>query len=621
MFIPRSVKRKYYDLPSNDQHINKKKLLNITQSTDPSLLTCHNDSESNIPDQHIDNNIDTSTSTISEDDIKQFSSQQRLVHPDQDEPICIICGKYGEYINDNTDNDVCSLECKGIDTDLCQPSHGSLIRKQQQQQQQNTVMVQHYTAENVHAKWTNYQESDSVRTMTRGQKEAIFKAHDITVKGDRLPRPITSFDQCYNSLGDQLYSNLETNLGWHMATSIQRMAVPVGLAGRDLHVTAPTHSGKTGAFLIPLIVHCQSLNVIHRYKRRGGPYALIVAPTRELCQQLEVITKKLAKNIRNMRTGLLIGGQPLSTQLYRLRKGVQIVIGTPGRILDIAIHHPAMLRLWMIRMVVLDEADAIFGLGFEHQIKEIMGKLSNKAVLQISLFSATFGDGDDGFKTKMYGYLKDPVEISIRPTNDDNDDINEGKKEVMMDNNKNIATPLVRQTVLWVENDKKAKRLLSILNNPKYFLPPILVFVESRLGAEFLTRAIQKRNGSLRVVAMHADKDQSERASIVAGVNNEQDLAWDVVVTTDVLSRGIDLPYVRLVINYDMASTLEDYIHRIGRAVIRGPLPKGSRQQRGWAITFINKEHNYLLPSFTKMLSDKALHQVTPLPSQLKRYL
>ncbi|KAI8335855.1 P-loop containing nucleoside triphosphate hydrolase protein [Chlamydoabsidia padenii] len=635
MFVPRSLKRKHQE-PSNqntfnDQHVYKKQTTNTLYST---MTT------SNITSSSTDNAIDNTntnmipcndtgdgkpllaaedTFNLSLDSVKHFSSQQRLVHPDQDEPICVICGKYGEYINNQTNNDVCSMECKSIDSDLCYPATQQYGRDTSRTTPKPTGMLQHYTAENLHAKWTNYQESDSVRTITREQRDAILKAHDLVVQGGRLPRPITSFDQCYTTLGDQLYHNLEHNLGWHMATSIQRMAVPVGLAGRDLYVTAPTHSGKTGAFLIPMIVHCHSLNVIHRHKRRGGPYGLIIAPTRELCQQMEQITRQLCQNIRNMRTALLIGGQPLADQLYRLRTGAQIVIGTPGRILDIATHHPAMLRLWMMRMVVLDEADAIFGLGFEHQVKEIMDKLSNKAVLQISLFSATTGgsnmDDGDYMRKKMLGYLKDPVEISIRSTDNGTIDAKDNNKTTIE------ATPLVRQTVLWVENNKKAKRLLSILNDPKYFLPPILVFVDSRLGAEFLTRAIEKRNGALRVVAMHADKDQQERASIVEGINNQQDLQWDVVVTTDILARGIDLPFVRLVINYDMAATLEDYIHRIGRAVIHGPLPRHAKQQRGWAITFINKEHQHLLPSFTKMLSNKALHQVTPLPSQLKRYL
>ncbi|ORZ22246.1 P-loop containing nucleoside triphosphate hydrolase protein [Absidia repens] len=642
MFIPRSIKRKQpdtiFEQPINKKQLTKDVLSNGSSSDDV------DDTDDNGNDGSTNTNFNPNTGNNSQagESVKQLSSQQRLVDTNSDEPSCIICGKYGEYINDETENDVCSMECKKIDTDMSHHPKLSIAAKLEQQVQQSrtdhdtttqtSTLTQHFTAENVHAKWTNYQESESVYTMTRAQRDAILKAHDLVVRGGRLPRPITSYDQCYTTLGDTLYNNLETNLGWHMATSIQRMAVPVGLAGRDLYVSAPTHSGKTGAFLIPLVVHCQSLNAIHRYKRRGGPYALIIAPTRELCQQIENITKQMVQNIRNLRTALLVGGQPLATQLHRLKTGVQIVIGTPGRILDIAKHHPALLRLFMVRMVVLDEADAIFGLGFEHQVKEIMARLSNNAVLQTSLFSATMDGysekdkGDSIMKRKMQDFLNAPVEISIRSVDDDDGNDNQSW-EVGTNGNDNsggdlvAATSSVRQTVLWVENNRKAKRLLSILSDPKYFMPPTLVFVDSRLGAEFLTRAIQKQNGALRVVAMHADKDQDERAKIVAGINDQQGTAWDVVVSTNILARGIDLPCVRLVINYDMTTTLEEYIHRIGRAVIHGPLTRNAKERRGWAITFVNKENQNILPAFTKMLSRKALHQVTPLPSQMKKYL
>lgn len=498
------------------------------------------------------------------------------------------------------------MECKYIDTDLTPKSmHISTKNKNNDDNNIKVRIPQHYTADNVHAKYTNYMESESVRSLTKSDTKAILKANGIQVNGTKLPRPITSFDQCYDTLGDQLYKNIEQIMGWHMCTNLQRMTIPIGLAGRDMIVTAPTHSGKTASYLIPSIAHCQSLNRLNQYKRRGGPFTLIIAPTRELCQQIETITKKLSTQIRCLRTALLIGGQPIANQLYRLRKGVQIIIGTPGRIADIATHHPHLLRLWMIRMIILDEADAIFGLGFEHQIKDIFHKLSNKANIQKFIFSATLpsfsrenNNDHHHVKKKIQHYLNDePVEIKLQLDDDIDIENNQHKKE-----NQLLPSPLVRQTILWVENDKKAKKLFSILNNPKYFLPPILIFVESRLGAEFLSRAIQKKNKSLRVVTMHADKDQQERQAVIDGMNHhhhhhdqqqqqKSTATWDVVVTTDILARGMDLPSVRLVINYDMAATEEDYIHRIGRAITQGTLPKYKKhdQQRGLAITFINK--------------------------------
>ncbi|KAI9025986.1 P-loop containing nucleoside triphosphate hydrolase protein [Phycomyces nitens] len=538
-----------------------------------------------------------------EEPIKAFSSDQRRVILGSDEPLCIICGRYGEYINDDTDNDVCSLECKAVDTNI-----NYRIKPQKRTttwilNDINAKISPFYVAENLHAKMTNYEEPEDVANMQKWQREAILKANEIDVKGDRVPHPICSFDQC-KILGPTLIHNLD-QIGWSMATSIQRQAVPAGLAGRDVYAVAPTSSGKTGAFVIPIIVHCRSMSILHNYKRRAGPYALILAPTRELCQQIETVTKILSKGIPNTRTALLIGGSPVADNIHRLRKGVQIIIGTPGRVLELVKEHPNLFRPWRIQMLVLDEADAMFTLGFGPQVRQILGKLPDTTKRQTSFYSATVNDPKE--MERLCRRLTLPIEIRISQPK-------EGSSQ------QPEASNNVRQTILWVENASKAKKLMSILNDPKYFAPPVLIFVDSRLGAEFLTRAIQKRNKQLRVVAMHADKTQAERSAIVTGVN-QQEPAWDIIVSTDVLSRGIDLPFVRLVINYDMAPTLEDYVHRIGRAVIRGPLPRDTKQKRGWAITFINSEHGHLLETFAKMLATKAVTQVTPLPSQLKRYL
>ncbi|CEP15736.1 hypothetical protein [Parasitella parasitica] len=529
--------------------------------------------------------------------VKQFSSDQRLALPD--EPNCVVCGKYGEYINDDTNHDICSLQCKAINTDLNQHK---LVKKKAKKP---TIVTptRDYVAANVHAKLTNYQEPLSIASMSTQQVDQLLKAHEVQVTGSNIPKPFSTYDQLASLLGDTILHNIES-MGWSMATGVQRQAVTVGLAGRDAMVIAPTHSGKTAAFCIPMLVHCVSLSMMDNYKRRSGPYAMIMAPTRELCCQIENVMKKLAMGLRNMRTGLLIGGEPLPNQLYRLKKGVQVIIGTPGRILDVVTHHPKLLRVWKIRMIVLDEADAMFSLGFGTQVKQILGKLHDKIPRQTSYFSATMSD--DKMLKKLYDQLVMPIEIKVE----------QQKKIARLPE----ASDQVRQTILWVENKSKAKRLYSILRDSKYFVIPILVFVASRLGAEFLSRAIKKRNPHLRVVAMHGDKTQEERAIVITGINQTEPL-WDVIVSTDVLARGIDLPSVRLVINYDMAATLDDYVHRIGRAILQKPLPEKAKQQRGWSITFINQEHQHLLKSFASMLSNKSVAMVTPLPRQLKQYL
>ncbi|GAA5809749.1 hypothetical protein MFLAVUS_003162 [Mucor flavus] len=516
-----------------------------------------------------------------EPEIKQFSSDQRLALPE--EPICVVCGKYGEYINDETDQDVCSLQCKGINTDL--NSHRRLKKKKQPVE--IIGHIQDYVASNIHAKLTNYQEPLSIATQSKQLITQMLQAHEVEVKGSHVPKPFSTFDQLSSVLGDTLLKNIES-LGWSMATGIQRQAVTVGLAGRDIMAIAPTHSGKTAAFLIPILVHCMSLSTQDDYKRRSGPYALIMAPTREICNQIETVCKRLANGLRNIR------GEPLPNQLFRLKKGSQIIIGTPGRLLDVVTHHPKLLRVWNIRMLVLDEVDAMFSLGFGTQVKQILGKFPETTIRQTFYFSATF---QDKAMEGLYKRLKQPIELKVSQ-----------QADVLPE-----TTNLVRQTILWVENKSKAKKLFSILDNPKYFVVPILIFVGSRLGSEFLTRAIKKKRTNLRVVAMHGDKSQEERSMIIKGINQNEP-AWDIIVSTDILARGIDLTSVKLVINYDMTTTLDDYVHRIGRAVLKD-------NQMGWSITFINSEHQHLFEPFVKMLATKSIAQVTPLPSQLKRYL
>ncbi|KAI8074022.1 P-loop containing nucleoside triphosphate hydrolase protein [Gongronella butleri] len=625
MFTPRSVKRKHDAAHGSDAPPSKqaKTTNRAARTTQPAAAA----SVASAPEPH--------SAGDRSDQVKRLASLQRAAR--DDEETCCVCGRYGEYINDATDHDVCSLECKQVDSNTTLRRHvGSNVALHDKLEAIERGDVQAYVADKVHAKWTNYQEVADVRRVTLDQRRAIYKAHDLIVHGSRLPRPIASLDQCFDALGEQLHANAG-QLGWHLPTSIQRIAIPVGLAGHDVYAVAPTHSGKTAAYLLPLLAHCQSLHVMHKAKRRYGPYALIVAPTRELAHQVESIAKALMQGIPTMRTCLLVGGQPAAHQLHRLRKGVQLIVATPGRLSEFARYHAPLLRLWRLHMVVLDEADAMFGLGFGKEIKSIMDTIVTSTArhhaVQVSLFSATTGHTNQKLQQRMGGYLNDPVFIQLAPNHlehassasiasENNDSHHAPRAATLIPS---IPTPKVRQTMLWVENKSKPKRLYTILSNATYFQPPILIFVDSRLGTEFLARALQKRFSAMRVTAMHADMEQNERDAVVASLTRPNVVpSWDVVVTTDILARGMDLPLVRLVINYDMAASLDDYTHRIGRAVLpetQAPLDRRSPHRLGWTITFINEDHKHLLPSLAKMLGSVASSQVTPLPPQLKRYL
>ncbi|KAJ8655264.1 hypothetical protein O0I10_009132 [Lichtheimia ornata] len=585
MLVPRSVKRKY-------EH-----------ATEPVSTTTTTTTTSPPPAKR--HAVETTPSTPHEDDddepIKRLSSQQRLATIGSDEPICVICSKYGEYINDDTDHDVCSLECKGIDTRMTKPTVTP--------SRPSDAIVQPYVADTLHAKLTNYTEPLDLASMTSSQLQLILKAQEIQLRGSSVPHPITSMDQCKHVLSQPLIRNLDQEGLWGMATPVQRLAVPSMLAGRDVIVVSPSSSGKTTSFLIPLVAHCQSLSIMHEHKRRSGPYALVLAPTRDLCVQIESTLKRLVAGIQSMRTALLVGGIPVADQLYRLRKGVQIVVGTPGRVTMIASSFPHMLRLWRMHMVVLDEADVLLQqAGLRTQTKEILDRHLSTSTLRRQ--TAYFSSSPEITKKAYCRRLVKPIEILVGQVNE--------KEEARA---LKATPPNVKQTVLWVENASKAKRLLSILDDPKYFTAPVVVFVDSGLGAEYLKRSLLKRRRDWRIAAIvQQEHSIDDRKAVIEGMNQDPP-AWDVVIATDTLARGIDLPHVSLVINYDMASSLADYIQRISRAVIPDSLIDTSKRKRGWAITFINKDDKRLLPSFAKFLSTKSSVDVTPIPNELKHFL
>lgn len=495
-----------------------------------------------------------------------------------------------------------SLECKRIDIDL----HGGSAAAPPKSPEVRKI-PHHGVADNLHAKLTNYQEAPEVANLSRSQVESILKAHEIKVKGSRVPNPIASFDQCSQALGATVLQNLD-RMGWSMAKGVQRLAVPAMLAGRDVTALAPAGSGKTAAYALPILAHCQSLSTLHRHKRRCGPYALILAPTHDMCVQIEKTIKQLAQGVPNLRTGLLIGGQPWPDQIHRLRKGVQIVVGTPGRVFDMATYHPHMLRIWRMRIVVLDEADTLFGQGLREQVRKVMGKLmpGGKIVRQTALFSATATNTQEN--ERMCRRLIQPIDIRVQQLDE--------KAEARAIKKLLRTNPNVRQTILWVENPSKGKRLLSILEDPKYFTAPALVFVESRLAAEYLTRSIKKRRqcSHWRVVAMHGDLSQEERSEIIASISGKGEPEWDVVISTDILARGVNLPRVKLVINYDMAKTLDGYVQRIAQAAVPESTDMATGEQkheRGWAITFINNVTPLLSFLLHKMCANSNCIRIT----------
>uniref|UniRef100_H0VCB7 Probable ATP-dependent RNA helicase DDX59 n=1 Tax=Cavia porcellus TaxID=10141 RepID=H0VCB7_CAVPO len=464
-----------------------------------------------------------------EEPVKSFSKTQRW--PEPGEPVCVVCGRYGEYICDQTDEDVCSLECKA--------KH--LLQVKEKKEKLNLCCPQNAGSEPESPLTTFYvyKEHPFISNLQEDQIENLKQQLGISVQGQEVTRPIIDFEHC--DFPEALNHNLKKS-GYEVPTPIQMQMIPVGLLGRDILASADTGSGKTAAFLLPVII--QAL------PESKTPSALILTPTRELAIQIEKQAKELMSGLPCMRTVLLVGGLPLPPQLYRLRQRVKVIIATPGRLLDIVKQNA--VELSGIKIVVVDEADTMLKMGFQQQVLDILENIPN----------------DSSIEQLASQLLHNPVRIVS------------GEKEPSMSS--------VRQIILWVEDPAKKKKLFEILNDKKLFKPPVLVFVGCKLGADLLSEAVQKITG-LNSTSIHSEKSQIERKNILKGLLEGE---YEVVVSTGVLGRGLDLISVRLVVNFDMPSSMDEYVHQIGRV--------GRLGQTGTAITFINNSSKRLFWDIAK---------------------
>uniref|UniRef100_A0A6J0SVB9 RNA helicase n=1 Tax=Pogona vitticeps TaxID=103695 RepID=A0A6J0SVB9_9SAUR len=487
-----------------------------------------------------------------EEPIKSFSKTQRW--PQLGEPVCVICGRYGEYICDKTDEDVCSLECKA--------KHLLQIKEKESSEEPPSSEKADSLSAFLDGAYV-YEENAFLLSLRDEQIENLKQQLSIVVQGQEVTRPIVEFEHC--GFPDVLSFNLK-QAGYEVPTPVQMQLIPVGLQGRDIVATADTGSGKTAAFLLPVIMKALG--------EAEAPSALILTPTRELAVQIEKQAKELMVGLPNMRTVLLVGGLPLPPQLHRLKQNVKVIIATPGRLLEIL--RQSAIQLHNIKIVVVDEVDTMLKMGFQQQVLDILETIPKDH--QTILVSATMPFGTEQLANQL---LQDPVKITI--------------------GEKNQPCSSVRQIILWVEEPSKKKKLFEILNDKKLFKPPVLVFVECKLGADLLSDAVHKITG-LQTISMHSDKPQAERMAILQGLFQEK---YDVVVSTGVLGRGLDLVNVKLVVNFDMPSSMDEYVHQVGRA--------GRLGHTGTAITFINNNSKKLFWDVVKRVEPTG----TILPPQL----
>ena len=383
----------------------------------------------------------------------------------------------------------------------------------------------------------------------------IFKEDfNISTKGGAIPNPMRNWQE--SGLPKRLLDIIE-QVGYDQPSAVQRAAIPIALQARDLIGVAVTGSGKTAAFLLPLLVYISELPPLNEFTKNDGPYAIILAPTRELAQQIEVEAKKFATPL-NFTCVSIVGGHSLEEQSYNLRNGAEIVIATPGRLVDCI--ERRVLVLGQCCYIIMDEADRMIDLGFEESVNKILDALpvgnekpDTDAAEDAQAMSRHLGGKERYRQTMMYTATMPPAVEKIakkylrRPA-------------IVTIGNLGEAVETVEQRVEFVSGeDKRKKRLNEILASGE-FQPPIIVFVNIKRNCDAVARDIKHMGFSS--VTLHGSKTQEQREAALASVRSG---ATNVLVATDLAGRGIDVPDVSLVVNFNMATNIESYTHRVGR--------------------------------------------------------
>ena len=349
--------------------------------------------------------------------------------------------------------------------------------------------------------------------------------------------------------------NAIADAGYTEATDVQQKAIPPIMNGQDVMGIAQTGTGKTAAYVLPIIMRL-------KYAQGESPRALIIAPTRELAMQIEENVKAYSK-YTDLRTVTLYGGLGPKTQIELVSKGVDIIVATPGRFMDIYLAGHIVTK--NLQVLVLDEADKMMDMGFMPQINRILEVVPRKR--QNLLFSATMSDK---IRQLSANFLEFPIEIEVTPQ----------------------ATPAqtVTQQLYMVPNFRTKINVLKHLLDGESDIKKLMVFCKTRTNAEEVFKFLQRRYGSQGVKVLHANKGQNTR---INSINAFKDDKIKILVATDVAARGIDVSDVSHVINFDVPFVIEDYVHRIGRT--------GRAFNSGVAITLANPAEEYYIDKIEKL--------------------
>ena len=363
------------------------------------------------------------------------------------------------------------------------------------------------------------------------------------------------------SLAPQL-ARAVAEMGYETMTPIQEQAIPVVLEGKDVMGAAQTGTGKTAAFALPLLQRMMKHENASTSPARHPVRALVLLPTRELAVQVAEQVELYAK-YTNLRSTVVFGGMDMKPQTLALKAGVEVLVATPGRLLDHIEAKNAVLN--QVEYVVLDEADRMLDIGFLPDLQRILSYLPKQRITL--LFSATFSPE---IKRLASSYLQDPVTIEVARSN--------------------AAASTVEQHFYSVGADDKRRALHQILKTRD--LKQAFVFVNSKLGCARLARSLEKEG--LKTTALHGDKSQDERLKALEAFKSGE---VDLLVCTDVAARGLDIKDVPAVFNFDVPFNAEDYVHRIGRT--------GRAGASGLALSFVASSDQRLVADIEKLIKTK----------------
>ncbi|XP_070148807.1 ATP-dependent RNA helicase DDX42 [Polyergus mexicanus] len=389
-----------------------------------------------------------------------------------------------------------------------------------------------------------YNVHEEIASLSKQQVDDLKNTLGIKVSGPSPPNPVTSF--AHFGFDDALIKTIRKN-EYTQPTPIQAQAVPAALNGRDIIGIAKTGSGKTAAFIWPMLVHIMDQREL---KTGDGPIGLILAPTRELSQQIYQEAKKFGK-VYNIQVCCCYGGGSKWEQSKALESGAEIVVATPGRMIDLV--KMKATNLTRVTFLVLDEADRMFDMGFEPQVRSICNHV--RPDRQTLLFSATF-------KKKVEKLARDVLTDPIRIVQGDVGEAN---------------TDVTQHVVMFHNNPSGKWNWL--LQNLVEFLSAgsLLIFVTKKLNAEELANNLKLKE--FDVLLLHGDMDQIERNKVITAFKKKD---VSTLVATDVAARGLDIPHIKTVVNYDVARDIDTHTHRIGRT--------GRAGEKGTAYTLVTEK-------------------------------